>query len=117
MTTTTLRAILPALLACACAFGASAQDATVAAEVDAQAKAETETTQSIDHAANKDRIAERHCVRATGSRVLAMQNAKAGKADRHCAIGPGRVHTSDDIQHTGAASLGDALRRLEPSGP
>ena len=109
---TTLRSILPALLACSCAFAASAQDATVAADVDAQAKAST--TQSTD-AGNKDRIAERHCVRATGSRVLAMQNAKAGKADRHCAIGPGRVHTSEDIQHTGAASLGEALRRLEPS--
>ena len=110
----TLRVILPALLACACAFGASAQDATVAAEVDAEAKA----TQSTEDTANKDRIAERHCLRATGSRVLTMQNAKAGKADKadkHCAIGPGRVHTSEDIQHTGTTSLGEALRRLEPS--
>ena len=44
-----------------------------------------------------------------------MQKAKTGKTEKHCAIGPGRVHTSEDIQHTGTTSLGEALRRLEPS--
>ena len=109
----TLPAILPAMLACTFALGASAQDATVAAEVDAEAQAKT--AQSTEDTGNQDRIADRHCLRATGSRIVAMQNVKADAADKLCAVEPGgRVHTAEDIQHTGAASLGDALRRLEP---
>jgi hypothetical protein len=109
-----LRTVLPALLTCACAFAAVAQEPTApAVAADANARA----TQSTDEAGNRDRVADRHCLRATGSRLLALQNAKEDKAGRRCAPGPGRVHTSEDLQHTGAASLGEALRRLETSTP
>ena len=111
---TTLRRILPAMLACSCAFGASAQD-TTAAEVDAEAQAKA--AQSTEDANNLTRIADRHCLRATGSRIVAMQNARADEADKHCAVEPGRVHTSEDLQHTGASTLGEALRRLERNPP
>ena len=110
---TALQSILPALLACGFAFAAPAQDVTV--PVAAEAEAKSNAAQSTEDTGNKDRIADRHCLRATGSRIVAMQNTRADKAGQQCAIGPGRVHTSEDLERTGATSLGDALRRLEPS--
>ncbi len=95
--------VLPAMLSCSFAFAASAQDATISADVEAEAHATTRTTRSAEDADNKGGVADRHCLRATGSRVLTMQNAKPGK---HCAIGPDQVHTSEDTQHTGTTSLG-----------
>lgn len=103
---------LLASIVCMFAFAAAAQDVTGAVAVEAEAKA----TQSTDDADHQDRIADRHCLRATGSRIVARQNAQAGKVGKRCAIGPGRVHTSEDLERTGASSLGEALRRLEPSG-
>ena len=108
---TALQSILPAMLACGFAFAASAQDVTDPVVMDAEAKAEQPTKDT----GNKDHLADRHCLRATGSRIVARQNTRADKAGEHCAIGPGRVHTSEDLEHTGASNLGDALRRLEPS--
>ena len=97
-------------MACTFAFSASAQDVTVAVAVEPEDKA----AQSTEEAGNTDRTTDRHCLRATGSRTVAMQNTRS-EAGKRCAIGPGRVHTSEDLQRTGATSLGDALRRLEPS--
>jgi hypothetical protein len=108
---TSLQSILPAMLACGFAFAASAQDVTVPVAVETDAKA----AQATDATGNKDHLADRHCLRATGSRILALQNTRADQASKHCAIGPGRVHTSADLEHTGASNLGDALRRLESS--
>ena len=106
-----LQSILPAMLACGFAFSTSAQEVTDAVAVEPEAK----PAQSTEDTGNQDRIADRLCLRATGSRIVAMQNTKTDKAGQHCAIGPGRVHTSEDLERTGATSLGDALRRLEPS--
>ena len=110
---TALQSILPALLVCGFAFAASAQDVTLPVAVEAEA--ESNPAQPTEDIGNKDHLADRHCVRATGSRILTMQNTRADKGSKHCAIGPGRVHTSEDLERTGASNLGDALRRLEPS--
>src|SRR5688500_5102043 len=104
---TALQSIPPAMLLCAFALSASAQDVAVAAAVEPTTKA----AHSTEDVSNNDRIADRHCLRATGSRLVTAQNTKSDKAGRHCAIGPGRVHTSEDLARTGASSLGEALRK------
>ena len=91
-----LQTIVPALLAYTFAFAVSAQDVTAPAEVDALTKAKA--ARSIEAAGNRDRIADRHCLRATGSRIVVMRNAKADQTGKRCAIGPGRVHTSEDLE-------------------
>lgn len=109
----------PRLLALCCAAAltfaastASAQSAAVGASVETGAPS-----------AMRD-VSERFCLSQTGTRIntrarlaAADANAKAGaKVDRHhCALGPGRVYTRDDINMTGRVDLADALRALDPS--
>lgn len=47
-----------------------------------------------------------NCLRETGTRVP----PKPG----HCVIASGRSYTREDLDRTGAATLGAALRRLHP---
>lgn len=71
------------------------------------------TGQPADAAAAKPRT----CVRRTGSRILAAQNARAerqGKPER-CSGFAGRSYTSDELESTGHTDLADALRTLSPS--
>lgn len=104
------RILLAGLLATS-ALAAMAHDLPVAVAADEKAK----VAASPAEADNQDRIADRHCLRATGSRIVVMRNANADQLRKRCAIGTGRVHTSEDLERTGATSLGEALRRLEPS--
>lgn len=55
-------------------------------------------------------IADRRCLRATGSRIVTAE-----RDGRKCANGPGRVYSRDDLDSTGAVDLANALRRLDPS--
>lgn len=119
---TTLRCILVAGLA-SVVFAAPAQDATATAEatdavVAADAGSVVEALQEDTHDSEAtDPIAARFCLRETGSRIVAMQNAKRDPAGKRCVNAPGRVYTSDDIRRTGAIDLAEALRMLDPSIP
>lgn len=100
----------------AATFTAAAQSATTTAEVAID-------TQSAEVASKSDAVPvnnmesekkmhagkERLCPRDTGTRIV----ANADKAKRCSTFG--RVYTSDDLQRTGAADIGDALRKLDPS--
>ncbi|HEY5612693.1 MAG TPA: hypothetical protein VIK70_03785 [Lysobacter sp.] len=63
------------------------------------------------------RMAERFCVRSTGSRIVARQKAtENGKDfDKRCLGVNGRVYTREDIERTGEVDLADALRKLDPA--
>lgn len=61
----------------------------------------TETTPSNAEASPE-------CLQHTGSRL-------PKEATDPCIQAPGEVHTREDIERTGAVTVGDALRRLSPS--
>lgn len=58
-----------------------------------------------DVAENKA-AAEKNCLRETGSRI------KPKPGEERCVNAPGRVHTAEDLDRTGAATVGEALERL-----
>lgn len=99
------------------AFAASAQTAAPAADpaADPQAAAapaasSAETSANQNKADAKDEIADRNCLKHTGSRVI-----RADSKGRKCAIATGRAYNRDDIDRTGAVDLRDAIRRLDPA--
>lgn len=57
-------------------------------------------------------LSERYCLRETGSRIVAHQNAKGQK---RCNGMPGRAYTREDIERTGQINIADALRMLDPA--
>lgn len=60
---------------------------------------------------------DRNCLRQTGSRITARENLdarRAGKPER-CANATGRAYDRDDIERTGASTVAEALRRLDPA--
>ncbi len=106
--------LLPASLLCGFAFAASAQNATISAQTDAEA-----TLAQGDAAVAFD---ERRCLPETGSRIVASNNDRRGTqfvaahtSDRRCVNANGRVHTGEDIKRTGAIDLAEALRMLDPA--
>ena len=73
-----------------------------------------------------------HCLRYTGSLVVAARNARedrnagtqaqsdaadaAGTADRgRCVYSSGRAYSQDDLRRTGQTDIGRALQMLDPS--
>lgn len=101
------------------AFATSAQTATPAAvdpAADSQTAAAAPAETSAEASANqnkadaKDEIADRNCLKHTGSRLI-----RADSKGRKCAIAAGRAYNRDDIDRTGAIDLRDALRRLDPA--
>lgn len=100
------------------AFAASAQSAQTAApaavdpaadpQTAAAAPAETPVNRNKTDA--KDEIADRNCLKHTGSRVI-----RADSKGRKCAMATGRAYNRDDIDRTGAIDLRDAIRRLDPA--
>lgn len=114
---TAIQCILAAGLASVVVFAASAQDATDATVADdAENIAEASQQDTRDSGAT-DPLADRFCLRETGSRIVAMENAKRDPAGKRCVNAPGRVYTQDDIRRTGAIDLTEALRMLDPSIP
>jgi hypothetical protein len=108
--------LLFAALLTAFAGAAVAQTVTVTKDT-----GETETVQTTVAETTQAETAKpqsaRNCLRSTGSRVAAAQNARAekdGKSQR-CASGPGKVYTRDDLERTGYVDLTDALRSLDTS--
>ncbi len=104
------------------AFAASAQTAAPAAtnpaapqtasaaSTDTSTEAQAEMPTHRNKADAKDEIADRNCLKYTGSRVI-----RADGKGRKCANATGRAYNRDDIDRTGAVDLRDAIRRLDPA--
>jgi hypothetical protein len=109
---TTLNLSLAGLL-CAVASTAFAQDAVVSSSVEV---VPVEAV-PVDAAAPliPDPLRDRHCLRSTGSRIVAAQNRKADQAGQRCVSANGRAYTREDLDRTGEIDLADALRKLDPS--
>ncbi len=107
--------VLFAGLLCGFAFAASAQSAAVS--IDAQAEDAQVPAVQVDDVAVpvQDPLSDRHCLRETGSRIVAQNNRKAGKADQRCVAMPGRAYTREDLERTGHIDIADALRTLDPA--
>lgn len=89
-------------------FAASAQQPPEVSKP-VQAAAEADAASGPARTADRPRI-DPHCLQHTGTRIQPSKT-KQGR----CALGPGRVYTSDDINRTGETSVADALRKLDPS--
>ncbi|MGH8028160.1 MAG: hypothetical protein ACREO0_15690 [Pseudoxanthomonas sp.] len=94
------------------AFAASAQNAAPAAAEPTAPQAAPANAASVHQDKNdaKDEIADRNCLKHTGSRVI-----RADSKGRKCAIAAGRAYNRDDIDRTGAIDLKDAIRKLDPA--
>lgn len=86
----------------------AAPQSASAASADTSAQAEIPTHRNKADA--KDEIADRNCLKHTGSRVI-----RADSKGRKCANATGRAYNRDDIDRTGAVDLQDAIRRLDPA--
>lgn len=92
--TTLLAGVVPAAFAQAATAEPAATHATQVAE------------------ATPEPLSQRHCLRETGSRIVAHQNAKGQK---RCNALPGRAYTREDLDRTGHLNIADALRTLDPA--
>lgn len=102
------RFLLIALLG-GCAFAASAQP-----PVANQASAPDGASASAAKDAATDEFS-RLCLRQTGSRIVAAQNAHSRKGERRCVAANGHSYSKADLDRTGQFTLAEALRRLEPA--
>ncbi|WP_119717580.1 hypothetical protein [Cognatilysobacter tabacisoli] len=98
----TTAVLLSLAASAAMAQGAPVADpAPVAAPADAAAVAADERTD------------DRHCLRATGSRIVERANARG---ERRCTVASGRVYSRDDLDRAGmGGDLAETLRRLDTS--
>lgn len=91
----------------------------ISACVAPQQKAESSHMPAAASVTSSDakRIADRYCLRATGSRIVARDSRteKVKDFDQRCLAANGRVYTREDIERTGEVDLAKALRKLDPS--
>lgn len=59
----------------------------------------------------KPSVADRRCLRETGSRIPARRGLRRDA----CLPGNGRSYSREDLERTGEVDIADALRRLDPS--
>ena len=69
---------------------------------------------AADRAAAND-AADKFCLRQTGSHVHAIVRAGRKGSAVECVNAPGRAYTRADLERTGALTVAEALRRLDPS--
>ncbi len=88
----------------------------------APADAMRSASQAQAQASTRDLLRDRHCLRETGSLVTASSNARERRTVRdpaerklQCASAFGRAYSREDIERTGAITIRDALRTLDPS--
>ncbi|MGH8033120.1 MAG: hypothetical protein ACREO8_12350 [Luteimonas sp.] len=104
------------LLAVACAAQAQSGTSTAAAP---PPSGNGDATHA-DHASRTghDTVADRDCLRETGSRITSSANnraRKAGKPASNCVAASGRSYSKQDLDRTGETNTADALRKLDPS--
>ena len=101
-----MKRLLVASLLCGVAFASAAQSPFVPPAEPHDLKAADARNQAIDP----------FCLQETGSQITKAHNQRARTdADKQCAPVNGRVWTRRDIERTGASSIADALRQLDPS--
>ncbi|WP_133499849.1 hypothetical protein [Cognatilysobacter terrigena] len=71
----------------------------------------TVATASPKTVAARDDLADRTCLRETGTLIRARSSRDA----KGCTGLPGRAYTQDDLRRTGQTDIADALRMLDPS--
>lgn len=113
---------LLASLLCGLAFAAGAQNASPEPAAPASGPATPADRTFADgepRAEDRQTLSDRNCLRQTGSRIVARQNARADDlkdpGKRRCAPVSGRSYNRDDIDRTGQTNVADALRMLDPS--
>ena len=106
-----MKRVLLASLLCGFACTVSAQSVTISAGTDTSPN----LAQSHDRDEDEQWFADRHCMRQTGSRIVARHNAKSDRSEQRCVTANGRVYTRGDIERTGVIDMAEALRRLDPS--
>ena len=84
---------------------AQSVDVTVSASTEVAANEEVNITADKSESA----LVKTDCIKDTGTRIK-RSNDKKG-----CNGLPGRSYDKDDIDRTGALSIGEALQRLDPS--
>jgi hypothetical protein len=89
---------------------AAPQDVADAPREPASAPVADTPAASDDRQEAKDRIADRNCLRHTGSRLIDRT-----RGERKCAMASGRAYSREDLDRTGSTDLADALRRLDPA--
>lgn len=110
------RLVVPGLFAigllCTVACAAPQQKVESSAAVPAASPAPAAEVSS-----DATRMAERYCVRSTGSRIVSRQRKteSAEDFDKRCLAYNGRVYTREDIERTGEVDLAEALRKLDPA--
>ena len=107
------RVLLASLLA-ACAFAASAQQASVSAQADASVRTDGATQAQVQADTKSKTDIDRNCLRQTGTHIR-DRSATDGKGRKRCVAANGRVYTRDDIDRTGQTDIAEALRQLDPS--
>ncbi|MBA2237506.1 MAG: hypothetical protein H0W24_02215 [Lysobacter sp.] len=97
------------------AFGASAHDPALHANLDTSAQSTATATARAEASADAESLAQldahRSCLRHTGTRI----STRSRRNDKDCVGANGRVYSREDINSTGSVELADALRRLDPS--
>lgn len=93
---------------------AGVASAQMAAGSGAQAEPATTAQADVDEQ-QRDRLADRFCVRETGSRIKVAQRAGSRDDRKQCLVSNGRSYSRDDLRDTGRTDLGDALRALDPA--
>lgn len=91
----------------------------ISACVAPQQKAESSDTTAAASVASSDAkpMADRYCLRSTGSRIVARDSRteEVKDFDKRCIATNGRVYTREDIERTGEVDLAKALRKLDPA--
>jgi len=79
-------------------------------DVTATATKDVAATEQVSISADKSdvTIAKTNCITQTGSRIKSTDK-------KGCNGKPGRSYDKDDIDRTGALTVGEALERLDPS--
>lgn len=118
------RLLIPSLLAgvlTLMAFATTAQAVDPYASTGNQAAIASTADPHLDR--NDQRVVDRHCLRETGSRIVARSNTTSVRAARaadastgkRCVAANGRVYSRDDLDRTGEIDIADALRKLDPA--
>ena len=124
MTSRTVTTLLLASLIAGAAFSTSAQTVSIsAADEAAQAQQHDDGSVAVGFDSNAGPQVDRHCLRQTGSRIVARANTTRARAasnrdasqGRQCVAANGRVYSREDLERTGEVDIVDALRKLDPS--
>jgi len=124
MTSRTVPTLLLASLIAGAAFSTSAQTASISTgDAAVQGQQDENGSLAAGFDSNAEPRIDRHCLRQTGSRIVARANTtraraasnRGGAQGRQCVAANGRVYSREDLERTGEVDIADALRKLDPA--